>query len=72
MGARISGNFIRTEVLIPSLTVRRIYFDLGTNLFPSSIGWMIENYPIDFDQIYGYEVLENLLYVQGFEASLHE
>jgi len=34
---------------------RKVYVDVGANTFESSIGWMMSNYPLEFDQIYAWE-----------------
>lgn len=34
---------------------RRIYIDLGLKDFDSSICWMMQNYPVKFDKVYGFE-----------------
>ena len=34
---------------------RRIYIDLGIADFYSSLCWIMQNYPVKFDQIYGFE-----------------
>jgi hypothetical protein len=34
---------------------RRIYIDLGLKNFESSVCWMMQNYPVKFDLVYGFE-----------------
>ena len=34
---------------------RRIYIDLGIKDFESSMCWIMQNYPVKFDRIYGFE-----------------
>jgi hypothetical protein len=41
----------------------RFLFDLGTAHFASSVGWMLENYPCEFDAIYGWEVRPNVFVI---------
>lgn len=38
-----------------ALYPRRIYIDLGVNTFESSMCWVMQNYPVKFDRIYGFE-----------------
>ena len=35
---------------------RRIYFDLGVNSFTSSMGWFLTKYPVQFDEVAGWEM----------------
>jgi len=38
-----------------TLYPRRVYIDLGIKDFESSLCWIMQHYPIKFDQIYGFE-----------------
>eukprot|EP00824_Muranothrix_gubernata_P006883 TRINITY_DN18862_c0_g1_i4.p1 TRINITY_DN18862_c0_g1~~TRINITY_DN18862_c0_g1_i4.p1 ORF type:complete len:277 (-),score=41.29 TRINITY_DN18862_c0_g1_i4:9-812(-) len=34
---------------------KRIYYDLGLRDYKSSLKWMLDNYPAQFDEVYGFE-----------------
>ncbi len=42
------------------LLERKIYFDIGVKTFDTSIQWMINNYPVNFDVIYGWEASKDV------------
>ena len=39
---------------------RRIYIDLGVKDFESRVCWMMQNYPLKFDLVYGFECADDL------------
>jgi len=47
------GNFI--DASDKTLYRRRIYIDLGIKDFNSSLCWMMQNYPVKFDAMHGFE-----------------
>lgn len=48
------------QALAAVLPPRRVYLDVGANIFNSSVGWMKANYPVDFTEIYAWEEMEDL------------
>ena len=49
---------------------RRIYLDLGIKNFESSLCWMMQNYPVKFDAIYGFECAKDLSNVQALREPI--
>lgn len=60
------------EVLDVVLPPRRVYLDLGTQAFNSSVGWFKRNYPVEFTQIYSWEVVPNLFVKPSAELAAAE
>ena len=49
---------------------RRIYIDLGIRDFESSVCFMMQRYPVKFDQIHGFEAAGDLTNVEQFRPSI--
>ncbi|ELR15750.1 uncharacterized protein ACA1_379320 [Acanthamoeba castellanii str. Neff] len=45
------------DIVLPP---RRVYLDLGTKKFDSSVGWFQREYPVEFSQIYSWEMVPDL------------
>ena len=53
-----------------ALYKRRIYLDFGIKNFESSLCWMMQNYPVKFDAIYGFECARDFSNVQAFREPI--
>jgi hypothetical protein len=49
---------------------RRIYIDLGLKDFDSSVCWMMRNYPVKFDTIYGFECDKDMTNVTALKDDI--
>ncbi len=49
---------------------RRIYIDLGIKDFDSSLCWIMQNYPVKFDALYGFECQTDFSNVQDLRESI--
>ena len=50
-----------------SVYKRRIYIDLGIKDFDSSLCWILQNYPVKFDALYGFECVTDYSNVQALQ-----
>ena len=48
----------------------RIYIDLGIQDFDSSVCWMMQNYPVKFDFVYGFESARDLSNLSAFHDTI--
>lgn len=56
----------------PQIYKRRIYIDLGIKNFDSSLCWIMQNYPVKFDTIYGFECATDFSNVPALETPIAE
>lgn len=55
-----------------SIYKRRIYIDLGIKDFDSSLCWILQNYPVKFDALYGFECATDLSDVKALKTPIYQ
>jgi hypothetical protein len=53
-----------------SIYRRRIYIDLGIKNYNSSVCWMMQNYPLKFDLMYGFECAVDLSDIPALKSDI--
>lgn len=62
------ANFVNASD--PAVYKRKIYIDLGIKDFYSSLCWIMQNYPVKFDAIHGFECASDLSNVAALSSQI--